>query len=92
MGYVIGIPLKRGERNALLSYFRGDHEEYCETILLHEKKFCKETFQSMVREAMNNKPGKIDRVDIVKYLIGHHSFQVAHIEAGFHSTYSEKVT
>ncbi len=79
-----------------MHYYRiseGDHEEYCETILLHEKKFCKETFQSMVREAMNNKPGKIDRVDIVKYLIGHHSFlQVAHIEAGFHSTYSEKVT
>jgi hypothetical protein len=44
----------------------------------------------MVKEAMVDKPGKIDQVDIVKYLIGHYHFQVAYIEAAFHSTYIEE--
>jgi hypothetical protein len=76
-----------------LYYYRiseGQDETYSETIVIHEEQFDQGAFEEMVKEAMVDKPGKIDQVDIVKYLIGHYHFQVAYIEAAFHSTYIEE--
>ena len=55
-------------------YYRiseGQDDMYSETIVVHEEQFDQDTFEEMVKEAMVDKPGKIDQVDIVKYLIGH---------------------
>ena len=62
-------------------YYRiseGQDEMYSETIVVHEEQFDQGTFEEMVKEAMVDKPGKIDQVDISKLHILKQPF-IAHI-------------